>query len=321
MNYIKSKKILLGLLLCGTLFSACEKVDTPDPIGDRGQKIFTIQDYGGTGANFLNSALIFSDPTSTSESLQYQIEYSTPTVSSQDIMVTVGVDAAAVTAYNTSHASGPQYLLLPAAAYTLTTTQAKIPANQIISEPFTITFNPSVIDVTKNYMLPITIKNATGAPADAKAASGTGTAYFHLIGNPLAGLYTVVGTRYNYSGSVSWAGPPAAIPAGATATIAVPATKLANPVDGQTIKLDFANGLGGALDYYYLVTGNATFSAISVDYTQALLDASSSRQTFITNYVAPSPTQKASFHIYTHYNNAAGGGGNDRIMDELFTQQ
>lgn len=318
MNYIKSKKILLGLLLCGTLFSACEKVDTPDPIGDRGQKIFTIQDYGGTGANFSNSALIFSDPTSTSEALQYQIEYSTPTVSSQDIMVTIGVDAAAVTAYNTSHASGPQYLLLPAAAYTLTTTQAKIPANQIISEPFTITFNPSVIDVTKNYMLPITIKSATGAPADAKAASGTGTAYFHLIGNPLAGLYTVVGTRYNYTGSVSWSGPPAALPAGGTAS-AIPTTKLAVPVDGQTISLEFAalSGLG----YYYLITGNATFSNISVDFSQDLLNGSSSRDVFITNYVAPSPTQKASFHIYTHYNNAAGGGGNDRIMDELFTQQ
>lgn len=318
MNYIKSTKILLGLLFCGALFSACEKVDTPDPIGDRGQKIFTIQDYGGTGANFSNSALIFSDPTSTSEALQYQIEYSTPTVSSQDIMVTIGVDAAAVTAYNTSHASGPQYLLLPAAAYTLTTTQAKIPANQIISEPFTITFNPSVIDVTKNYMLPITIKSATGAPADAKAASGTGTAYFHLIGNPLAGLYTVVGTRYNYTGSVSWSGPPAAFPAGGTAS-AIPTTKLAVPVDGQTISLEFA--ALSSLGYYYMITGNATFSNISVDFSQDLLNASSSRDVFITNYVAPSPTQKASFHIYTHYNNAAGGGGNDRIMDELFTQQ
>ncbi len=321
MNYIQSKKALLGLLMCGVFFSACEKVETADPIGDRGQKIFTIQDYGGTGANFSNSALVFADPTSTSEAVEYQIEYSTPTVSAQDIMVTVGVDAAAVATYNTSHPAGPQYQVLPANAYTLTTTQAKIPANQIISAPLTITFNPSVIDVTKNYMLPITVKSATGAPADAKAASGTGTAYFHLIGNPLAGLYTVVGTRYNYTGSVAWAGPPAAIPAGYSAAITVPTTKLASPVDGQTVKLDFANDLGNALGYYYLVTGNATFSSITVDYTQELLDASSSRETFITNYIAPSPTQKASFHVYTHYNNAVGGGGNDRIMDELFTQQ
>jgi len=70
-----------------------------------------------------------------------------------------------------------------------------------------------------------------------------------------------------------------------------------------------------------LITGDATFANISVDYSQDLLNGSSSRQTFITNYVPPSPTQKASFHIYTHYNNAVGGGGNDRIMDELFTQQ
>jgi hypothetical protein len=318
MNYIQSKKTLLGLLLCGVFFSACEKVETPDPIGDGGQKIFTITDYGGTGANFANSALIFSDPTSTSEALEYKIEYSTPVVGTQDITVTVGVDAAAVTSYNTSHPNGPQYQVLPAAAYTLTTTQAKIPARQTVSEPFTITFNPSVIDVTKNYMLPITIKSAAGAPADAKAASGTGTAYFHLIGNPLAGLYTVVGTRYNYTGSVTWTGPPAPLPAGGSPS-AIPTSKLAVPVDGQTISLEFA--ALSSLGYYYLITGNATFSNISVDFSQDLLNGSSSRDVFITNYVAPSPTQKASFHIYTHYNNAAGGGGNDRIMDELFTQQ
>jgi hypothetical protein len=70
-----------------------------------------------------------------------------------------------------------------------------------------------------------------------------------------------------------------------------------------------------------MVTGNATFSSISVNFSQDLLSASSSREVFITNYIPPSPTQKASFHIYTHYNNVAGGGGNDRIIDELFTQQ
>jgi len=318
MNYIQSKKAFLALSLCGFLFSACDKVEVAAPIGDGGQKIFTISDYGGTGGNFSNSALIFPDPTSTSEAVEFQIEYSTPVVADKDITITVGVDAAAVATYNTNHSTGPQYQLLPANAYTLTSATGKIPAKQIISEPFTITFNPSVIDVTKNYMLPITIKTADGAPADAKAASGTGTAYFHLIGNPLAGLYTVVGTRYNYTGSVTWNGPPDPLPAGGTPS-AIPTTKLAVPVDGQTVSLEFA--ALSSLGYYYLITGDATFANISVDYSQDLLNGSSSRQTFITNYVPPSPTQKASFHIYTHYNNAVGGGGNDRIMDELFTQQ
>jgi Domain of unknown function (DUF1735) len=318
MNYIRSTKAAFALLACGFFFSACEKVETPEPIGTGGQKIFSIIDYGGTGANYSNSALIFPDPSSTSEPVEFQIDYSTPVVGEKDITITVGVDAAAVAKYNTANPTGPQYLLLPANAYTLTTATAKIPAKQTVSEPFTITFNPSVIDVTKNYMLPVTIITAVGAPGDAKAASGTGTAYFHLIGNPLAGLYTVVGTRYNYTGSVSWSGPPAALPAGGTPS-AIPTTKLAVPVDGQTVSLEFA--ALSSLGYYYQVTGNATFSAITVGFSQDLLSASSSREVFITNYIPPSPTQKASFHIYTHYNNAAAGGGNDRIMDELFTQQ
>jgi len=248
MNYIQSKKAFLALSLCGFLFSACDKVEVAAPIGDGGQKIFTISDYGGTGGNFSNSALIFPDPTSTSEAVEFQIEYSTPVVADKDITITVGVDAAAVATYNTNHSTGPQYQLLPANAYTLTSATGKIPAKQIISEPFTITFNPSVIDVTKNYMLPITIKTADGAPADAKAASGTGTAYFHLIGNPLAGLYTVVGTRYNYTGSVTWNGPPDPLPAGGTPS-AIPTTKLAVPVDGQTVSLEFA--ALSSLGYYY----------------------------------------------------------------------
>jgi hypothetical protein len=129
----------------------------------------------------------------------------------------------------------------------------------------------------------------------------------------------VVGTRYNYTGSVSWSGPPAALPAGGTPS-AVPTTKLAVPIDGQTVSLEFA--ALSTLGYYYQVTGiDAAFSNITVSYSQALLSASSSRETFITNYVKPTATQKASFHIYTHYNNVAAGGGNDRIMDELFTQQ
>ncbi|MES1225274.1 MAG: DUF1735 domain-containing protein [Bacteroidota bacterium] len=307
------------LIACGLLLTACEKVETPEPIGTGGQKIFTIQEYGGTtGANYGNSALIFPDPTSTSEVVEFQVEYSTPVVATNDINITIDVDAAAIAKYNAANPTGPQYILLPTNAYTITTAQGKIPANQIISEPFAVTFNPSVIDVTKNYMLPITIKSAAGAPADAKPASGTGTAYFHLIGNPLAGLYTVTGTRYNYTGSVTWTGPPAAFPAGGTPS-AIPTTKLAVPVDGQTVSLEFAalSGLG----YYYLVTGNATFSNITIDYSTDLLNASSARKTYITNYVAPSPTQKASFHVYTHYNNVAGGGGNDRIIDEIFVQQ
>ncbi|MGC4100414.1 DUF1735 domain-containing protein [Ferruginibacter sp.] len=318
MNYIPSKKALLPLLLCGFVFNACKKVETPEPIGTGGQKIFSIMDYGGTGDNYGNSALIFSDPSSTSEPLDFQIDYSTPVVSDKDITITVGVDAAAVAKYNTANPTGPQYQLLPTNAYVLTTATGKIPAKQTVSEAFTITFNPSVIDVTKNYMLPITIKTADGAPADAKAASGTGTAYFHLIGNPLAGVYTVTGTRYNYTGTVSWSGPPAPFPAGGTAS-AIPTSKLAVPVDGQTVSLEFA--ALSALGYYYQVTGDATFAHISVDFSQDLLNASSSREVFIKDYVPPSPTQKAHFHIYTHYNNVAGGGGNDRIIDEEFTQQ
>jgi len=94
MKYSILKKTFLPLAVGAVLLSACEKVETQEPIGTGGQKIFSILDYGGTGANFSNSALIFADPSSTSEPVEFQIEYSTPVVANNDIAVTIGVDAA-----------------------------------------------------------------------------------------------------------------------------------------------------------------------------------------------------------------------------------
>ena len=97
MKYIKLKKALFSLLMaCGMIFSACEKVDKFEPIGNGGQKIFSISQYGGTESNFSNSALVFADPSATSKPLELKIDYSTPAVSDKDITITVGVNAAAV---------------------------------------------------------------------------------------------------------------------------------------------------------------------------------------------------------------------------------
>lgn len=326
MKYSLLKKIFLPLAVGGMLLSACEKVETPEPIGTGGQKIFSFIDFGGTTANYPNSALVFPDPSATSVPMDFQVEYSTPVVSDADIDITIGIDAAAVAKYNTANPTGPQYELLPTNAYTLTTTTGKIAAKQTVSSPFTITYNPSVIDVSKNYMLPITIKTVAGAPADAKTASGTGTAYFHLIGNPLAGTYIVTGIRYNYATNVPGAsgtfnGDPANIPAGYISTTAIPTPKLASPVDGNTIAIDFANL--GPNGFQYLLTQTGNFASIDIGFNDLVLGGNTIYKKFLVSYTAPNNVThvKAKFRIITQYNNNPTNTGSDRILDETFEQQ
>jgi hypothetical protein len=318
MKYLKIKKLLMPLALICFIFSSCDKVETPEPIGTGGQKIFKIMDYGGL-SNFSNTALVY-DPSSTSEILELHVEYSTPVVADQDITVTIGVNADAITAYNQGKPANEQYTLLPTTAYTITTATAKIKAKQTVSEPFYIEFNPSMIDQTKNLMLPITVTSSTGAAADVKIAEGAGIAYFHFIGNPLAGPYNVTGTRYNYTTTVAWSGPPAAIPAGGTPS-AVPPVKVAIPISSQTVQLDIAAIGAGVLDYLYEVTGDATFANITVGYNDVFNAANSNIRTYLVSYTPPSPTQKPAFHFITHYNNNTTGTGMDRIIDETFVHQ
>ena len=174
-------------------------------------------------------------------------------------------------------------------------------------------------------MFPISITDAQGV----KISGNFGTIYYHLIGNPLAGKYNLVGTRYNYTGTVAYAGPTGPttpnIPAGfgSTTNLTALSPKSASPVDGQTITMSFSNlGFGTAFGYGYLITGNATFSAITLGWNDAFVSGDSNIDGFIMSYVPPSPPQKPAFRVVTHYNNnPTPGAGNDRIIDEAFVHQ
>lgn len=320
MKLIHQLKAILFVTAGLLFFSSCDKPEKYEPIGDGGQKLFKIVDYGGL-SNFSNTALVY-DPASTSEVLEFHVEYHGPTVLSNDMTVTIGVNEAAITAYNAGVAPADQYSLLPATTYTLLTGTAKIKAGQTISEAFSIEFNPSLIDQSKNLMLPITITSSAGAPADVKVVS-SGIAYFHFIGNPLAGPYTVTGTRYNYTGSVSWAGPPAAIPAGYTGTVNLNRNDAAIPLSSSTVNIALGNVPmpGASSQAYYYISGSSGFSILDYNFASAFNAGYSNIKRYIVSYTAPSPTQKPSFHLITQYNNTTGGAGNDRIVDETFVHQ
>lgn len=109
----------------------------------------------------------------------------------KDLTVTIGVDDAKRTAYNAK--GGVQYTALPNDAYALSATTATIKAGSRQAK-FTVTVYPDKVpDPTVNYMFAVSIKDAQG-----ETISGNfGTAYYHIIGNPIAGDYNWDFYRWN----------------------------------------------------------------------------------------------------------------------------
>ena len=72
---MKKLNIIIATVVTGLLFfSSCKKAVVYEPIGDGGQKIIKIQNYGGLASGFLASNLAFN-PASTSETLDLNLEY------------------------------------------------------------------------------------------------------------------------------------------------------------------------------------------------------------------------------------------------------
>jgi hypothetical protein len=84
------------------------------------------------------------------------------------------------------------YLVMPDSLYTLLSTSAVIKAGETVAE-FRVVFYPSRIDISKNFILPVTATN----DADVSRSSNYGHVYFHTIGNPIAGAYSWNFIRYS----------------------------------------------------------------------------------------------------------------------------
>jgi Domain of unknown function (DUF1735) len=267
---------------------------------------------GGLGG-FSSEALLFPGTDSTDTAL-FHVNYAATNVAPTDETITIGIDQAALSAYNSANTA--QYQLFPDSIFSFNTTTITVKKGDNYSNAISLAVFPIKVDPSQNYMLPISIKTV---PAGSTISTNFGTIYYHFIGNPLAGSYNDVGTRYNYVGSVVWTGPPAAIPASYVSTTNLNGVKIAAPVNSQTVQIAFANLGGNGPQYVYIVTGSADFSSISVDYG---FDAIYSGITpYVVTYTPPAPGQKAAFHIITHYNNALAGAGSDRIVDESFVHQ
>jgi len=262
---------------------------------------FVVFQNGGT-VNFTAADIAAGGTAPDTVSVNAIVTLASKNVSSTPLTVTVGLDDAQRLAYNA--ANGTNYQPFPTNMYKIVNPTVTIPAGQNYAQ-VTVQVYARKVDPAISYLLPLTITDAAGK----KLSGNLNTIYYHIIGNPLAGAYTTVGTRYNYGGAIGYSCG-SAIPGGATTAIS-PSPKTASPVDSKTIAIDYAN-LGGS-GYQYLikidpanpnnaiVTSNSTLTgALTVNYCVHTYD----------------PALKQ-FHILSWYNN----GTADRIIDEVFTHQ
>ena len=321
------KKILI-LTSIVVLGYGCDKVEVTAPIGaDQGTPTvrFSIVtppttyprvSYipNGSAAEYLS----LSDR-------DIKVKFEAPTVAPQDIYLTYSMNTAGITKVNAERSALPvapntapykPFIQLPDSCFQLLVTKDTIRKGEQYAEKVinNIVVYTTKIDPSINYMIPLSV-TATGYPS----AAGTGTIYYYIIGNPLAGKYNDVGTRYNYVGSAAYAYPgPIPTP---VSTNNLTGVKSAIPIDGQTVTMSFSNlGFGSGYEYGYLVTGDLTFANITLSYNDAFLTGNGNIKKYLVSYSPPS-AGKPKFHFITWYNNDPAGAGNDRIIDEDFVHQ
>jgi hypothetical protein len=192
MKYLKSRRQFIMLGMAGLLFTACDKVDKVDPIGDRGQTIVKILE-GGTPGSKLYAIDFVTTPTSI---IGADIRRDVPnnTELNKSMVVTVKDDTAAVSAAGLTH--------LDPSWYTLGSGVTKVGGEGGI---YTVTFAPgelakqinivipdaTLLDPSETYGLGFTIMTA-----DANGHITADKSLVVSIGakNMYDGIYKVVGT-------------------------------------------------------------------------------------------------------------------------------
>ena len=208
---MKEIKIIFALFIATLSLASCLKKDVMniDPANKTGNIVELQFIENGSGSTINSGMQYFSGGALTypgsdvSDTATYNISLAGPGTLSNDLTVSIGIDATKI--LDNYKSDSIKYELMPDSLYKFEETTATIKAGKRIA-PMHIIFYPSKIDVTKSYMLPVVIKDAGGKVI----SSNFGVIYFHVIGNPIAGAYS-----WNYYRWNTTAQPPiAAYPAG-----------------------------------------------------------------------------------------------------------
>ena len=162
---------LLTLIMCS--FFACLK-DTPAVDFSTVGTIIEILPVNGGGLEYFTSAELEFKSTENIDSGAIVLNIASPKPLNKNLTITMEVNDALRSDYNL--ANQDQYDAFPDSTFSFPVTSGTIAAGQRL-DTLMVYFYPSKIDTTKNYMLPVSIKDAQG-----ETISGNfGSIYFHTI--------------------------------------------------------------------------------------------------------------------------------------------
>ncbi len=187
--YSRIFKIGLLFLMVVIVGSSCVK-SRPGETTFNGLGPTVLIPEGGM-QNFSSDAILFP-PTDPVDTTWFHLNYAATNVAPVDEVITIAIDPQALANFNAQ--GGAQYAIFPDSIFSFPTTTVTVKAGQSYSDAVPLIMFPSKINLLDNYMLPISI---TAAPAGSTISSNFQTIYYHLIGNPIAGIYSWDWTRWN----------------------------------------------------------------------------------------------------------------------------
>ncbi|MBA4196712.1 MAG: hypothetical protein C0459_04075 [Chitinophaga sp.] len=257
-------KIINTRLLFGSMILLIVSLNSCIKDVNSGNEVVGLQPFAqivnsGIG-NFGSAALTFP-PADNIDTAWFLVNFAATGVAPTDQTYTLSYDANALAAYNAS--SSIKYSKFPDSTASFTTTSVTIKAGQSYSALVPFIVKPSKIDPTQSYMFPISI---TATPSGINTSSNFNTIYYHVIGNPLAGPYTDLYTRWN---NASGTGSPSAV---------ITYNVVGLPDDPNTFELQAGygtQGLGTTFRYVVSFTGTSAATATNFQVTLNSSDVAS----------------------------------------------
>lgn len=192
---IKTYVNAMAIMIAAFVVSSClegDEINTP-PGGSAPFIMMTNNANGGpavyTGLRYFPNQALLLNPTVDNDTVTFAVTLQGVKTYAKDINITLSSPEEALDDY--FDVDEIPYEMLPAEGYTMLATSGVIPKGQTYAE-FKIVLHPSQIDLKKNYMIPITASNDAGITV----SSNYNIVYYHMIGNPIAGLYDWEFIRY-----------------------------------------------------------------------------------------------------------------------------
>jgi hypothetical protein len=249
--------------------------------------------------NFGIDAILFP-PTDDADTTYFHLNYAATDVAPSDQVVTIAIDDAAIDAYNS--ANGTDYAKFPDSIYSFTTTTVTIPKGANYSSGVPLIMFPSKINLLKDYMLPISI---TAGPAGATVSTNFKTIYYHLIGNPIAGIYNWDWTRWNNS-----------TPTGPTSGGAVGGSAVLAPISGTQVEVPSGYYIGPRYEITFTDSSGVLTNFAATFNTDDIATMKGGGVTISSGPTFDSVNVAAGYYVI-HYT-ASTGSGPRYVIDKFY---